>query len=802
MTIPQLLPRIRPQLRLAATLARRHLLFSVCAASFCIALVLRLYRLGAQSLWLDEGGTWAEITGKSWSALLGELFSKDAAYPLYHILLKAWVGLAGDAEWSLRLPSALAGAAAVAVIALAAIELQPTRDERRKTKDESAASSFVLGPSSFVPLVAALLFGTAPFALWYAQDAKVYSLLMLVVALELWALLRAIRRATGRAWLLVLAIAAVSIFVHRLALLTAAAAALTYVIVWPVRTSATNARGRADRAQGASALVLRIGWGLVVLALIVAGVAGTILAVRSGDQATSGHIPAGPLAGLWLSFVHFGVDRGDIAGLLGLPIAVWLLPHAALTLWGLARLVRDMRRPAAVVMSCMFVVPLMLFALALAFAQVFEARYATIAFPAWLLVITYPFVATTEQSPDERDGDQQVRTSRLNHADSFTTKAPRHQGLMSRWLSGLVVRRPSSTSTRVLGRSSISLVLLCSVLLINALVLFQPKHGLFSGAPVKEQWREAIIELARRVHPDDLIILHPYYAQPMWQYYAPRVTPDPLPLPVSFLNFREGYLASLPLEQRKQRAQREYEPAYNAAARGKRRALLLIAPDHARTIDPPDETRGDKYGWLGLRFQYSADQRTWPCGGATFVGVEVMCQSYPEGFKTGVIPEPATPLDATFGGELRLRGYSLDLAGGLARPGGTLPITLYWKATAKPPRDYHMFLHLCRDCTLPPLANDDGPPLNGYGDAGRTTTWRLDDPLHDERALCLPQDLAPGSYTLLLGVYPEGDASAAARLPVDSEAQVAAQVLGGTRLVLGQVSIAPARGGSLLGCRP
>src|SRR5436309_4123915 len=86
---------------------------------FVIGLALRLYRLGTQSLWLDEGGTWAEVsgrTGKGWSALLGELFSQDAAYPLYHVLLKAWIALAGDSEWALRFPSALAGAATVLVI--------------------------------------------------------------------------------------------------------------------------------------------------------------------------------------------------------------------------------------------------------------------------------------------------------------------------------------------------------------------------------------------------------------------------------------------------------------------------------------------------------------------------------------------------------------------------------------------------------------------------------------------------------------------------------------------------------------
>src|SRR6476661_1671820 len=111
---------------------------------FVIALVPRLYRLGAQSLWLDEGGTWSEVTGrtgKGWLALLGELFSKDAAYPLYHILLKAWVTLAGDSEWALRFPSALAGAATVTVLYYAALELGPgTREDRSGTSVDDPRS--------------------------------------------------------------------------------------------------------------------------------------------------------------------------------------------------------------------------------------------------------------------------------------------------------------------------------------------------------------------------------------------------------------------------------------------------------------------------------------------------------------------------------------------------------------------------------------------------------------------------------------------------------------------------------------
>src|SRR5215213_11727258 len=131
-----------PQNRVLRSLPR--LLVTPGLLLFVIALLPRLYRLGAQSLWLDEGGTWSEVTGrtgKGWLALFGELWSKDAAYPLYHILLKIWVTVAGDSEWALRFPSALAGAAAVAVMYYAACELgRGTKDEGRRTKAEQPVS--------------------------------------------------------------------------------------------------------------------------------------------------------------------------------------------------------------------------------------------------------------------------------------------------------------------------------------------------------------------------------------------------------------------------------------------------------------------------------------------------------------------------------------------------------------------------------------------------------------------------------------------------------------------------------------
>ena len=748
------------------TRSLRRLLVAPGLLLFILALVLRIYRLGAQSLWLDEGGTWSEVTGrtgKGWLALVGELWSKDAAYPLYHILLKIWVTLAGDSEWALRFPSALAGAATVTVLYYAARELG------RKTEDE--------GRSSRRPVVAALLFAVSPFALWYAQDAKAYSLLMLAVALEIWALLHALNRPRPRSWLILAGVSLASLFVHRLALLPVAGAALAYAIVWPTVSERVNYA--LPLRHPITRSLWRIGVALAALAAAVGGVAGMILVVRSEINSGSGHIEAGPFQALWLTFARFSLDRwpGDVDGYLGVPLALWLLPCAALTLWGLAMLIRDAlaRDAGALAILCMAGVPLLLLLLALALMAVpiYEARYATVAFPAWLLLLAYP-----------------LRVLRPENT------------------------RVAGTQRRRIFNFQFSIFnFLCTVLLVvNAMLLFQPNKGLFSGDPLKEQWRAAISYIARQAHPDDLIIIHPYYVSPLWEYYAPRVTPDRLPQPVNFPIFAGGdCIKSNPdPAQALECIRRKYnEPFFNQQAYGKKRALLLIAPDHAKTVDPPKTlaqllteysrtqhkpsdqppTQADKYGWVGLRFQYSSDQRTWPCGGSVYVGVEVMCQSYPSTFNAGGhgnIPQPSTPLDATFGGELHLRGYSLDLFDGLARPGGSLPVTLYWDAAVPPTHDYQMFLHLCRDCVLPPLASDDdSPPLHGYAPAGLTTTWQVGDPVHDERAVALPANLPPGRYTLLLGVYPVGNPAEQARLPVAS----AAPVLGGTRLVLGEIEI-------------
>jgi len=134
-----------------------------------VAAALRLFRLGRPSLWVDEILTWYSIQ----DVLPSErtLLHENVHGPLYSALLHAWVRVAGDGEWALRFPSVVFGVLLVPATAWLA--------------------SRWLGRATAVP--AAWLAATAPFLVWYGQEARNYALLMLCVAVS-GALLLGMRR--------------------------------------------------------------------------------------------------------------------------------------------------------------------------------------------------------------------------------------------------------------------------------------------------------------------------------------------------------------------------------------------------------------------------------------------------------------------------------------------------------------------------------------------------------------------------------------------------------------------------------
>ena len=662
-----------------------------------LALLPRLYQLGAQSLWLDEGSSW-ELSRAPWGELLRDLLDPRAAYPLYHLILKAWMALFGSSELALRLPSALVGAVVVPLLYLTALEL---------TQLGAAPAAH----GRWYGLTVALLALCAPFAIWYSQEVKVYSLLLLGATLILLALVRALRHNRRSAWITLLLLSLLLLFIHRLGALLLVAAIWGWALHQPL------ASPRAHPRWWPVGLAL-----LAALALGVAMVGGLGGEQAAGRAAAGAAIPATPGLALLLTVVRFSIDRWPGDGPWW-----WLLPWLVLALWGLVALLADLRRPTtrprAQLLLLLLMLPLLIFLAQLTITRLYEARYLMVIFPLWLLLLAYPALR-------------------------------------------LVARR--------LWERVAYLLLLVAALGTSWLALTQPTFGLFSGDPVKEQYREAMAALATRLHPDDAVIIHPGYLAPLYHYYMGRLSADPAPQPISFANFWQGETDF---------GRREWEQELRGQLSGRTRSWLLIAPEHARTVDRP--APGDEYGMVGLFWAYSREQQAWPCGIWRYNGIHLLCQESPEAYVTGEVQQPRIPVGVRFGDAMTLLGYTLKATTpdgpGVYRAGGNLPISLFWEVTVPPTTDYSLFLHLCQRCDQPPVAGEDGPPLEGYLP---TSVWLPGNPARDDRAIALPADLAPGRYTLLLGLYDPSNPGEAGRLEVHGEGN-----MGAGRLLLGTVEV-------------
>ncbi len=135
------------------------------AAIAALALALRLYGLGDRPLWLDE-----IYTLKRAAMPLSDLIA-DAVVnlhsPLYFVLI-SWFVSFGTTEWTLRLPSAIFGAAAAGM----------TGAVGRIVGGERAGA------------VAGLLMALSPYQVLYGQEARSYALLTCLVMIALWGLVR------------------------------------------------------------------------------------------------------------------------------------------------------------------------------------------------------------------------------------------------------------------------------------------------------------------------------------------------------------------------------------------------------------------------------------------------------------------------------------------------------------------------------------------------------------------------------------------------------------------------------------
>ena len=289
-----------------------------------LAFALRVFRLGDQNVWWDEGlAIWAVrkplVDATLWTA-------GDVHPPLYFWLLWGWVRLVGQSELAARAMTAGFGVLAVAVAYATG---------RRVGGRSTGAAAGVL---------AALFVGLSRFEVWWSTEMRMYALAGLAVALLVYAAVRWGAELGGdgrRRWLAAYVIAAAAAL-YTVYLTGAAIAAVNLAMVPALAArraggrSGSGAPGGADSvAPGAPVQAGAIGvlgeWLLAQAAVMLAFAPWLVVALprmQSWTSITGASAAPSFVAQLWATLIATGVST-DLASVAGWTYLFWASALAA-----------------------------------------------------------------------------------------------------------------------------------------------------------------------------------------------------------------------------------------------------------------------------------------------------------------------------------------------------------------------------------------------------------------------------------------------------------------------------------------
>lgn len=182
-----------------------------------VALAVRLVHISRQSIWFDEG--WSAYAATT-PGLIAAAAADATNPPLYYILLNAHAALLGDSAFSLRLFSTFAGLLGVAL-------------------------AYRLGAALFgrrAGLYTLLLATCSPLLWWAAQEARMYTLLALLVLVAALAWHRLLARPTRWAWLALWAAELALLYTHNTGPVAALWLNAVTLLAWAIRRRADQPR--------------------------------------------------------------------------------------------------------------------------------------------------------------------------------------------------------------------------------------------------------------------------------------------------------------------------------------------------------------------------------------------------------------------------------------------------------------------------------------------------------------------------------------------------------------------------------
>jgi 4-amino-4-deoxy-L-arabinose transferase-like glycosyltransferase len=325
-------------------------------------LIIRL--AATRGLWLDEA-----ISVHQAQMPLGEMLDNlrtfDVHPPLHHVVTWAFVHVFGTAEYVVRAPSIIAGTLLIPVLYAAGRDLYDQR----------------------TGVVAAIFAAVAPFAIWYSQEARMYSLFMLFATVAVWMQVRAVRDGRKRDWVFYALASAALVWTQYFAAL--------FVGVQQLAFLAYIVKRRTDRAPVRPLLIGWIASGALIVLLLAPLVPFALDQFAANEQAGKGfqQVPsqAGSDAGQEAGPSIYGAITNFVWAVWGYHSNGTMTSVSALWPFGmlltLLLLGRGKSGTTRLVVACALVPAIALFGLGQLKPFVFEVRYFIAAVPLLLLLV-------------------------------------------------------------------------------------------------------------------------------------------------------------------------------------------------------------------------------------------------------------------------------------------------------------------------------------------------------------------------------------------------------------------------------
>jgi uncharacterized membrane protein len=644
-----------------------------------IGFALRVYRLAAQSLWYDEAVSW-HLTQMSLPQLT-VWTANDIQPPLYYYFLWFWVRLAGTSEYALRFPSVLCATLTLPLLWQLARRL--------------------LGMSgAWLALLLAVL---SPFHVYYAQEARMYTLLTLLglTGTYLWLrLFRDLPRATpasvplNHLWTAIgyAVTMAAALYTHYFAVFLLAAhwAAWGWIIGRRTLNPRTSPNGRTGGA-GAIWSFWRRFWPALVSLAAVGILYAPWLPFLLGRYVQDTSYWPGTLSVAEMArrlFLAFTLGE-TVKERVGMSLAfgfgfLWLISLAVLT-WA-NRSIAGFRRVALPFMLSWLVIPVAFILLLAWQVPKFNPRYAILAWPALVLIFAGGL------------------------------------SMLIRWNSSQGVGK------KVLLRS-VGVLMLGFVLATSMYSLYNWYMPYRDNQFNKADFRITAQIVRERITSDETVLLSSGHMAPAWAYYYGWAGWHPLPA-IETVDVR----AVLDLAVADQL---EHILADKSG-------VWLVRWQNE--ITDPFDVLPLLLSILGVRDDYGQfwhmELHHYHLSSRTHVDLDL----------EHIITHP---VHALLGGQIRLVGLrpilepcrsspNVSRAHAHAQKCGAL--ALFWQAVTHVERDYAVFVHL-QDGAGAVLAHGDHLP------ARPTSQWPIGRVFPDQVVLRLPPETPDGTYWLEIGLY-------------------------------------------------